>query len=521
MFYLFSAMIIAYIMRRALSHDGGSGMRRGWMIVVLIAPTWMVYQLRSVRIDFRVLASIVGIAAIFMFRPKKPIVFKPMLSDLIIFLMFISICISQTIWGGMAPLTPFDIGAQWLASYCLGRVFLQHTDDIDDMIPVIAWMFAIVCCLDVFEAILHKNIVNTILGKTFGLLETGEGYRWGMKRSQGNVGHPIFNGFQLVMLFPWAAEASRRAKALNMGIFYRNVTWFAGTAAFFCISRGPQLALLITIGVSFFFRHPKLRLPMLFMAVTGVTLLVCGKEAVMHGLGKMAGESEEDVRIIYIEGEATEYTGTKHRVLLLQVYKDAIANAGYFGWGGAMKAVVLEESVAQRFGSIDSHYLMFYLQYGYVGVSLFITLMIVALYYSIQAAWNAKSSWCTLTGGLAGAFLAVALLMTSVWFAPDYGAVWLFNAGLVANIRSLPRQAAIPMDDMTKTSDVSPIDDAYHGDLTPASVNQVAIRGCQCFARNHDVSRSSTTRSLRRVIPVTQEYFASNTSFNAPDNVSS
>ena len=444
-----------------------------------------------------------------------------MLSDLIIFLMFVSICISQTIWGGMAPLTPFDIGAQWLAPYCLGRVFLQHTDYIDDMIPVIVWMFAIVCCLDVFEAIFQKNVVNTILGKTFGLLETGEGYRWGMKRSQGNVGHPIFNGFQLVMLFPWAAEASRRAKDMNMGFFYRNVTWFAGTAAFFSISRAPQLALLITIGVIFFLRHPKLRLPMLCMAVTGVALIAFGKEAVIHGLGKMAGESEEDVSIIYIDGEATEYTGTKHRVLLLQVYKDAIANAGYFGWGGAMKDVVLEESVAQRFGSIDSHYLMFYLQYGYVGVSLFIALMIVVLYYSIRAAWNAKSSWCTLTGGLAGAFLAVALLMTSVWFAPDYGAVWLFNAGLVANIRSLPRQAAIPMEGITSTADVSPIDEACNSDLPPASANLVAIQGSQSFARSHCVSRSSTTRALRRVIPVTQEYVAADTSFNEHDNVSS
>ena len=103
-----------------------------------------------------------------------------------------------------------------------------------------------------------------------------------------------------------------------------------------------------------------------------------------------------------------------------------------------MRAVELEESVAQRFGSIDSHYLMFYLQYGYVGVSLFVMLMIVVLYYSVCAAWDDKQRWCTLCGGLAGAFLALALLMTSVWFAPDYGAVWLFNAGLIANIRSLP-----------------------------------------------------------------------------------
>lgn len=399
----------------------------------------MVYQLRSIRVDYRVLASVVGIAILFIHPPKNKLILKPMLSDIVIGLMFLCICISQTIWGSMAPLTPFDIGAQWLASYMLGRVFLQSEDDIDDLIPVIVWMFFIVCVLDVTEAVIQKNIVNEILGKRFGLLETGEGYRWGMKRSQGNVGHPIFNGFQLVMLFPWAAEASRRAKELKMGFFYKRVTWFAGLAAFFSISRGPQLALLITNGVIFFFRHPKLRIPMMIMAVTGVTSIVFGKDAVMHALGKMAGEKEDDVRIIYIEGEATEYTGTKHRVLLLQVYKDAIANAGYFGWGGAMRAVELEESVAQRFGSIDSHYLMFYLQYGYVGVTLFVMLMIVVLFYSICAAWDDKRRWCTLCGGIAGAFLAVALLMTSVWFAPDYGAVWLFNAGLIANIRSLPR----------------------------------------------------------------------------------
>lgn len=439
MFYLFSAIIVGYMFLRASSHGGGSALRRGWIIVVLIAPTWMVYQLRSIRVDYRVLASAVGIAILLMFPPKRKLVLKPMLSDVLISLMFLGICISQTLWGSMAPLTPFDIGAQWLSSYILGRVFLQSEEDLDDLIPVIVWMFVIVCCLDVTEAVLQKNIVNEILGKRFGLLETGEGYRWGMKRSQGNVGHPIFNGFQLVMLFPWAAEASRRAKELKMGFFYRKVTWFAGTAAFFSISRGPQLALIITNAVIVFFRRPKLRIPMAVMGIVGVTLIVFGKDAVMHGLGKLAGEKEEDVRIIYIEGEATEYTGTKHRVLLLQVYKDAIANSGYFGWGGSMRAVELEESVAQRFGSIDSHYLMFYLQYGYVGVTLFVMLMLTVLYYSIAAAWDAQSRWCTLCGGMAGAFLAVALLMTSVWFAPDYGAVWLFNAGLIANIRSVRR----------------------------------------------------------------------------------
>lgn len=440
MFYLFSAMIVGYVLARAASHGGGSAMRRGFFIVVLIAPTWMTYQLRSIRLDYRVIVGVITVVALIAFPPKKKLTFKPMLSDLFMGLMVLNIMWSQTLCGAMAPLTPFDIMAEWVTTYVVGRLFLQSADDIDDMVPVVVWMFIIVCGLNLFEAFVQKNMINTMLGKTFGLLEQGEGYRWGLKRAQGNVVHPIFNGFQLVMLFPWAAVAGRRAKELGLPFFYRYATWFGGVAAFFSISRGPQIALFMTIGVIFFFRNPKFRIPLLFIAITAVTGLVFGKDAVMHALGKMAGESEEDVRIIMIEGEPTEYTGTKHRILLLQVYREAIAKAGYFGWGKSMKGIVLEESIAQRFGSIDSHYLMFYIQYGYVGIGLFWALMLTVIVYSVCAAWDAKGPWCTLAGGLTGAFLAVGLLMSSVWFAPDYGAVWLFNAGLITNLRSLPKQ---------------------------------------------------------------------------------
>ena len=437
MFLFFSAVIVGYALQRALSHGGGSAMRRAFFIVVLTAPTWMVYQVRSIRLDFRIVVAAAGIAALIAFTPKKRVVLKLMLTDVWVILLVLGIMISQTLCGQMVLLTPFDIAAQWLATYVAGRFFLQHEDDIDDMIPIIVWVFFLVCCLSLFECVVQRNLVNTLLGKHFALLESGEGYRWGMKRAQGNVVHPIFNGFQLVMLFPWAVEAARRAKQLGLRRFYRWVTWFAAIAAFLSISRGPQISLLITMAAIFFFRHPRFRVAMLVLAVTGGSALIVGKDAVMHALGKMAGEDEENVRIIYIDGEPTEYTGTKHRVLLLRVYKDAIAQAGYFGWGGALEGIELEEDIAQRFGSIDSHYLMFYLQYGYVGITLFGLLMLTVIFYSFRAAWDANNCWCTMAGGICGAFCAMSLLMASVWFAPDYGAVWMFNAGLITNIRSL------------------------------------------------------------------------------------
>ena len=449
MFYLFTAMILGYVCARAGSHGGGSALRRGFFIVVLIGPTWMTYQLRSIRLDYRVLIAFFGITALFAFAPKKPIVFRPMISDFFMGMMFTGVCVSQYLCGAMAPLTAFDLAAQWLSTYVMGRVFLQSQEDIDDMVPVICWMFFIVFVLNTIEALAMKNLVNTALGKTFGLLEQGEGYRWGMKRAQGNVVHPIFNGFQLVMLYPWAAEAARRAKIMGLSRFYRLVPWYAGIGTFFCVSRGPHIALLLTMASIFFFRHPKLRIPLLIIGIAGVTAIVFGKDAVMHALGKLAGETEEDVRIIMIEGEPTEYTGTKHRILLLRVYAEAIEKAGLFGWGKSMKGIVLEESIAQRFGSIDSHYLMFYIQYGYVGIGLFWALMLTVIVYSIVAAWNAQGPWCTLAGGIAGSFLAVGLLMSSVWFAPDYGAVWLFNAGLISNILSLPKETASKLKDST------------------------------------------------------------------------
>lgn len=43
-----------------------------------------------------------------------------------------------------------------------------------------------------------------------------------------------------------------------------------------------------------------------------------------------------------------------------------------------------------------------------------------------------------MAGAMVGSLLGVSSLLTSVWFAPDHGTVWLFFVGFVACLWTIP-----------------------------------------------------------------------------------
>lgn len=437
MFYLFNLIIIAYMLYVASTEGGGAALRKSFIVVALLGPTWMTYNLRSIRLDFRIVQAILAVGILLAFPPRKAIVFRPTITDLLIVALFFSLCISQYLAGSLAPLTPFDIACTWLSTYVVGRLYFQSPADLKEFGRLVAVILAIACGLDLVEALTKMNPVNTVLGKRFGILESGEGYRWGMKRAQGNLSHPIYNGFQLILFLPYALQL------LRDGWQWTSKRWmallsplFLGIAIIVTVSRGAQLGYIIACGVAVFLMKPKLRIPLVVATVACGGFLFAVREVLVENLGKMAGENTEEVRMIMIEGEEVEYTGTKHRILLLQVYKRPLEQAGWFGWGGALNGVQIDPDLAQRFGSIDSHYVLFYLQYGRIGSWLFVGIMLCVTLNMARVAWN-ESAWRPWAAGIAAAFLAIAISMASVWFAPDYAAIWLFIAGAASNIKNV------------------------------------------------------------------------------------
>ncbi|HKA08269.1 MAG TPA: hypothetical protein VKD71_13500, partial [Gemmataceae bacterium] len=186
--------------------------------------------------------------------------------------------------------------------------------------------------------------------------------------------------------------------------------------------------------------------PMLAIAAVGGLLFFIFREQAVDLLGAYAGEKETPVERVKIYGEYYEYTGTKHRDLLLLAYEDAIDHAGWFGYGTSLQDMPKDPNMDPRFLSMDHHYLLHYLKYGYLGIATFILFAMAGAWNLAREALARDSKLSDLAAGLFGAFVAVALVVRGVAFSPDFGATWFFVAGLAASLRArrLSRAVSLP-----------------------------------------------------------------------------
>lgn len=418
-----------------------------WTTAVWFMQIWIAKPFGSMVIDLRLVAVLLGIGGMVINagrdRDDGSVRLRPSLSDIVLFMLFICICISQYSVDRLRPLGPAELARKWVFPYIAGRLFIGSSRDLKRVAPLMSGAIMIVCAMALFEATVKINIPNKLLGRRYSVLEAGEGYRWGMKRAQGSMDHPIFFGMALVMSMPWALHGMELAR--NGGRKWLKLTpWSLALGLFATVSRGPQICSLMPVVTYFFFRKPRLRLLIIGLGLAGGLLLFAGRDQIMGILGKWAGEKHETVTLIEINGEEYEYTGTMHRILLWKVYREAIEKLPAFGYGMELKKLPIDEQHANRFGSIDSHYLMFMLQHGYYAMGLFILLGLLGAANASIVALKRDHPASALAAGLFGATVSVMANLSSVWFPPDFGGLWLFGIGLASTLVRLSVSANAP-----------------------------------------------------------------------------
>jgi hypothetical protein len=420
-----------------------------WTVAVWFLQIWIAKPFGSMVIDLRLVAVLLGILGIVLHfgkpREEGSVRLLPAVSDFVLIALFACIVISQQSVGRLRPLGPAELARKWVFPYIAGRLFIGSNKDLRRVAPLMSSAIIVVCSMAMVEALTKVNLPNKLLGRRYGVLEAGEGYRWGMKRAQGSMDHPIFFGMALVMSMPWALHGMEIAKRTGTRKWMRLGPWALAMGLFATVSRGPQICSLGPVGTYFYFRKPKLRVPIIACGIVGGLFLYGARDQLLGILGKWAGEKQEVVTLIEINGEEYEYTGTMHRILLWKVYREAIERLPKFGYGLELRGVPLDEANAQRFGSIDSHYLMFMLQHGYYAVGLFVILGLLGLINSAYVALKRGHPAATLAAGLFGSTLAVMGNLGSVWFPPDFGGVWLFGIGLAASLARLPNPTPEPL----------------------------------------------------------------------------
>ena len=341
--------------------------------------------------------------------------------------------------GEMGTSTVPTIFRRWLIPYAVGRRFFHSLDDLPKVARILGGICLILSVYGAFEMVTKINPVVVAMKQTFGLLEQGQGFRMGLKRAQGLCSHPIFFGLTMVLLLPWALEAVRRRDGLRVSLGRRLIPWITAAAVTTALSRGPILAALSAFVCVVFFRVPRLRAPIASLAVIALIALTVGKDVIMTALADVVDDAEASVPLV-INGRIESYNGTTHRVLQFKAYGDAIEKTGFFGYGSTLKAVRSGYEIHPLLWSIDCHYLFHLLQYGYVGVVLFLLLAVRVLQRLATMALDRHAPASFLAAGLFGALAAVNVSLLSVFFSYDFRRFWLFYSGLTENLYDLATQ---------------------------------------------------------------------------------
>lgn len=405
----------------------------------LLYPSWVACHMGPTVCNLRSLGCLLalGIVIATSFR-----VFPGglMLADLIVAALAASQIYTEYTVGDLSPSTLLSTLLEWVVPYLLGRIACESIHDLRRLTTIMAWVCLGLSALAIVESVTRINVLNVLLGHAGSLQGEGD-IRWGMKRAEGPVTHPIFFGLMLVMVLPWAFEAARRAMNGDGPKWWQALPWITAAAACCPMSRGPQIGVMLCAFVVFFLRNPAHRKG---LAIVAIAVSVTGAVAyrpMLHLLHVWSNERPQAKETVVIGGAAVEYSGTNHRLLQLTVYQDAVLHAGWSGYGlmcmstRPSRIPYVEDQLREMFFSIDNHYLWMLLKAGYGGVTLFVLLGLTALKCLVKPALTLDAPHSLLAAGLLATILAVMVLVTTVFFAADFGFLWLFNIGLSASLR--------------------------------------------------------------------------------------
>ena len=443
MTYVALMLLIGSIAWVGTNRGGRAALWFGWVVAMLLAPSWMSVVAGSMTLSPRRIGGLMGLAfLVAMPDPKSKgqgPKFRPMISDVFALALVVSVMAAEVVNRNGRPLVFPDVFLGYGLPYLVGRFFFGSTAEIGRVVKLMVACMAVLCALCFVEAVTHVSLLASPTSRSTFILNSGEGVRMGLLRVRATMAHPIFLGMLLALMLPMMLEASRRAKAGLGPFWWRGMPLATLGAIFLTVSRGPMMVALASVGGHVFFAHRRLRAVLFTVAAVGGLALYAGRDEIVPALTKLSGgDAKETISIVY-DGEVMEYNGTNHRYLLFKVYRDYMARAGWFGYGRDLKPIELDETVASVFWSIDDHYIMFLLQAGYAGLGSFLLLMACSLAYLTVMAWPARPGDLGFVGAIWGGFAGLTVILFTVWLAADYGDALLFMFGLTANLRALTR----------------------------------------------------------------------------------
>lgn len=348
---------------------------------------------------------------------------------------------------------------EWYLPYLLGRLACQSFDDVQWVARTLGCVAIGLGTVAAVEAIAGANLLELVFGDrpVEGFSRTAS--RWGMKRAYGSAMHPIYFGVVGILLFGWCLFLCGGALRKRTHPLWLFVPAASVLLVCFTGSRGPILGLLIAVAGTAFVYWGKSRIPMFIAAIAILGLLFVNREAILTLLDSWgAGAKEVRTTEIAVGDETIEHTPTRNRLSILSVYSVAVQRAGLLGFGTeAVSTFPVNVPVGptqlktlKRTKYVDNTYLLLTLRFGYLGVAVFLSACIAAVWQlTIVADRHSGRSPGILASCIGGSLIGVYAVILTVWMPPDFGflLVWTFgcSSGIFLSMGKGERKSAQPL----------------------------------------------------------------------------
>jgi hypothetical protein len=448
-FWILQGILTIVILWLLSKYGMPRGLWYGWAVGMYLVSTGQARMpLGGVKIDSQVVTVVLLCLGLATSRqtPSSP---RPRwtLCDLLVGVYYLVMCISELVNGQMVLLTTVSLALPWVLPYYLGRVFLGSEREVPVLLKPLCICITIVSIVIVIQTFTGLNIIDS-------LCQVGvhnQYIRNGLRRGNGMAGHPISMGLIMVLQYPWAVVAAQLAKKKVGPTWWRFMPAIVVLGTLGTNSRGPVVALILTVVLSLFFTSKTLRLPIAAVALA-VTMWMVGAPQQVRSMIDVFGDDTAggaayggEARVLEIDGIEYNYTGTDHRWLLYKAYARHLVEGGLFGFGQGFSQKDFLDDRLFVFRSIDNYYVELQLSNGLVGLWIFMIMQSIGVVCLLKPAWEQSESILgTLSGSFVAALASVGLLHLTVSMLGDEKTLWSFSLGVVITISQLTRAASIP-----------------------------------------------------------------------------
>lgn len=422
----------------------------------LLAGTWFDITVLNTRINVTMATAIV-LLAVYCTHSWREIFRHLGLLDYLIGAITIWHIVVDTYHGEQPLPVAAQAYGQWMLPYAAGRYAFLHRSTLLKLGPVFAIAGAIISLLCVAEACSGTNIWETAFAPRDELVTFKGQLRYGVAyRACGPTRHAIFLSNVLLTLIPFAILLTQREIAWypKLGKWNRlagcviSAILIAGIVS--SLSRGPLLTLCVGGCLSLAWLYRPAAWTLLGIGLIAVILIGANWNDFIHLI-----ESDEtdhkraSVLVVDNEDEAIIYTGTRNRLVNLQVYIPIFLNGGPLGYGTTastgfppkdLPGLPTDLEVRNRLGIVDNAFLNNGLRFGWIGLALFTGLFVTASLTAFRLSRRASTYFFPVDQRyfVAAATLSLAFLLeiATVFWSYDYATWVLLGFGTIAGLLS-------------------------------------------------------------------------------------